>query len=910
MWVSGSGLSAFVWARGPEAYRLAGRSVRSLAEAGYAAHVADETPDHEGPAIVALAGAWLRHPQPLGMHVSPELVGLGGGCGWERIQAKSGGDLAGFRQWPWTRLPAVALALVGDLQRFFRAMDREGEFSRALHWLMRQRSSRCVLLPALAGNYDARCRALQVITTTQIGGAERVALDLADELNRQGVATAVASLHQPRRTLLPTPPAFYDLQHSARTPEERAAAIHRAGVQWGADVIHAHLIRGTEVDAIQKAGWPLMVTVHNTSRAWPVELVEARPALLTACAQVVARELHDAGISVPVRTVWNGIVPAVFRGTPERVAQGHQLRVTLAIPEGARVLLVLANPRPQKRLHLLPGILADLLARSGDWHLLLAGEGGQGNADLLERLKGDFAARGLGGQVHWLGAVTRVPEWLAACDALLSTSEWEGLSLAHLEALAAGRQVIATAAGGTGEIAARHPGLRLVPLTSSPEQIAEAVRDALSRPLPPLPFPACFTRHIMARRTRWLYARILPQRPLERPCLWIVSNNFSTGGAQSSARRLLLALKHQGYDVRAAVIQENPDHSTPGRRALEAAGIPVMAVLPPEVADAAEACSALLEAIPDDPGCAVVFWNLITAYKFLLADALLHARVFDVSPGGMLFSSMEKYLASPRADMPWTTARDYGGRLTGFVVKYEREAALAAEVFGAPVHVIPNGLPLPPAGPPRRALRELILATTARISPDKCLHELLAAVRLAAPSLPPFKLRIAGSAEREGRAYARALRQSARGIPVEWCGEVTDIQRFLAAADVFLMISEPAGCPNASIEALAAGLPVIATDHGGASEQVLDGVTGRLVPRADAAAMAAAIIDLAGDFSLRQEMGRAARLHAERCFSIDTMSAAYADLFFGNWTDRVARSAADDPERAGVLPDAHGSMTA
>ncbi len=50
--------------------------------------------------------------------------------------------------------------------------------------------------------------------------------------------------------------------------------------------------------------------------------------------------------------------------------------------------------------------------------------------------------------------------------------------------------------------------------------------------------------------------------------------------------------------------------------------------------------------------------------------------------------------------------------------------------------------------------------------------------------------------------------------------------------DVFVMISHPAGCPNASLEAMSAGLPIIATDYGGASEQV-DATIGELVPDGD-----------------------------------------------------------------------------
>jgi glycosyltransferase involved in cell wall biosynthesis len=89
------------------------------------------------------------------------------------------------------------------------------------------------------------------------------------------------------------------------------------------------------------------------------------------------------------------------------------------------------------------------------------------------------------------------------------------------------------------------------------------------------------------------------------------------------------------------------------------------------------------------------------------------------------------------------------------------------------------------------------------------------------------------------------------------------------------MISEPAGCPNASLEALAAGLPVIATDFGGAAEQVRNGHTGRLTPRGDAAAFAEAMVELAHDANLRRRLGAAARDLARTEFSMDRMAAEY-----------------------------------
>jgi glycosyltransferase involved in cell wall biosynthesis len=70
-------------------------------------------------------------------------------------------------------------------------------------------------------------------------------------------------------------------------------------------------------------------------------------------------------------------------------------------------------------------------------------------------------------------------------------------------------------------------------------------------------------------------------------------------------------------------------------------------------------------------------------------------------------------------------------------------------------------------------------------------------------------------------------------------------------------------------------MPVVATDVGGASEQVLDGITGRLVPRRDPAALADALVELAGDAALRARFAQAGRDHAAQHFSLDRMVADY-----------------------------------
>ncbi|XYH95495.1 glycosyltransferase [Sorangium sp. So ce1128] len=708
-----------------------------------------------------------------------------------------------------------------------------------------------------------------------------------------------------------------DLASAGAEPAARRRSILERAVQNGRDLASA----GAEPTA---RGWSILErAVQNrrdlasagaepTARGWSIleRAVQNRRDRTPAEAEPAARRR-----SILERVVQNGhdLAPAEAAhrsGSADAMrasaAEAAAWRRRLEMAPDDLVLLAVANPRPQKRLHLLPAILAATraaLATTGDpraARLVIAGSASPRSEQALAseaELWREVDRLGLRAEVRFAGAVADVAGLLAAADVLVSPSAHEGLSLAHLEALAAGLPVVATGAGGTAEIAAETPAMVHLPLDAAPERFAAAI-VAAARALPASPGGReVVARHFSAARMAEGYARLYPRaiarnRGLRRgDGLLLVTNNFSTGGAQSSARRLLLGLAAAGVRGRAAVIEEQPEYPTPGRRALAAAGIPVLAVPPPADIEPAEAVERLLRAIEEDPPEAVLMWNVIAEHKVLLADGLLDVPLFDISPGEMYFASLRRYFASPRRGLPYRAPRDYGARLAGVIVKYEAEAALAAEVLGAPAHVVPNGValgPRPPAAP--RASRDerarLAIGTAARIHPHKKLDELLSALRLAAPRLPPHVLRIAGGVERGAEAHAEELRRMAAGLSVEWVGELADTRAFLSDLDMFALIAEPAGCPNASLEAMAEGLPVVATAVGGMSEQVDDAVTGRLVPPADAAALAGALVELAADPALRARMGAAGWERARERFSLERMVRDYVGVCLGRRAGR------------------------
>jgi sugar transferase (PEP-CTERM/EpsH1 system associated) len=223
------------------------------------------------------------------------------------------------------------------------------------------------------------------------------------------------------------------------------------------------------------------------------------------------------------------------------------------------------------------------------------------------------------------------------------------------------------------------------------------------------------------------------------------------------------------------------------------------------------------------------------------------------------------------------------GWTSRFVAVSEDAARVARDVEHVPagrVLVIHNGIdvdryPVVKAGPPGSGARAV---TVGRLDPIKDQGTMLRAVRLVVNRRPDFRLDIVGDGPCRSELVAEC---DALGLAdhVRFHGYQAQVGPYLAAADLFLLSSTSEGAPLALLEAMASGLPAVATDVGGVREVIVAEETGYLVPARSPDALARAILAIAEQPGTRDRMGRAGRRRVEEQFNLRTVVSSYEDLY-------------------------------
>jgi glycosyltransferase involved in cell wall biosynthesis len=696
------------------------------------------------------------------------------------------------------------------------------------------------------------------IGSLALGGAERIVLDWAASCaGRYRVRLIV--LHDAQAEW-PLPPGVQvtrlgstDLPHRL----EIAGAEIAAG---GNPVVLCHLLAADERRALARGGAHPVPVLHNAIAGW----IEGAGALsyapsVIAVSRSAALELRESGLPAHC---------AVIRHIPKTPARRsdarREWRTHWALPHDAIVIGMTGAVKPQKAYPRALRVLAALAGLRDAYLVIVGGPIGRDGLLAWRAVLAQARRLGLEQRVRLPGFVPGASDCLPAFDLLLNTSRYEGLSIATLEALAAGLPVVASDVGGQGELPA--PGLALVPF-DAPDAAWAGVVDTALRGRPALPAWRGVTTHRL-----WTLFHLIPPFARGDGTLFVTAN-LNAGGAQRSLFNLALALK--GLLPFEIAVCGNSS-SAWFDRGLEQAGVRVYRSA--ATRDCYEHAEGIVTQVVAGRFATVCFWNVDAKVKLLLAKALAatDVRLIDVSPGGYSFEEM----AETRAFQQWIaySEDEYWSRLDRLVLKYRGRAPAGAR---GKVSVIPNGVPCEAPRAVRAMPAAPRIVVNGRVAPSKFMLEAIAAMRVLWGGHPRAELHVLGTAEQRHAGYARDLLAAIGaelGVRVFLHGAAFDSPAHLARYSVALVLGEHQGCPNAVLEALAAGVPVVANDSGGTRELVIDGRTGLLLSGRDPREIAAALARVVGDPALAQRLSDAGRRHVVRRYSMKKMAAAYRRL--------------------------------
>jgi glycosyltransferase involved in cell wall biosynthesis len=225
-----------------------------------------------------------------------------------------------------------------------------------------------------------------------------------------------------------------------------------------------------------------------------------------------------------------------------------------------------------------------------------------------------------------------------------------------------------------------------------------------------------------------------------------------------------------------------------------------------------------------------------------------------------------------------------------------RGILLEEGVTAESIAVIPNGVDVDATAPIEKPRTRII--TVANLRAEKNHETLIAAADLLAPDFPDVDFQIVGDGPR--RAALEALVRSRRlENRISFLGHREDVGRLLREASIFVLPSRSEAFPNGAIEAMAAGLPVVASAVGGLLDLIEHGRTGLLVEPGNPNALAGALRGLLANRTAGARIGECARAHVEQRYSFERMVKAFEDLYLAGLSAR-SLSGARRAQAAGI----------
>ncbi len=733
---------------------------------------------------------------------------------------------------------------------------------------------------------------LYIIWSLDVGGAERIVVSLAKYINKDKYNPIVCCLNYKGKLAEELEGMSIKVIALDKKPNIDLSIIPkliRVIKEHRIHIVHTHLWTADFWGRIAAkfAGVPVIISTAHNVDCWKPKMFLFMDRFLAKFSDkiiAVSNSVKEFYVSQvisdnKIEVIYNGI--DVKQGlspqgtVPVLQCPSAKIREEFGIRQGETVLAIIGRLVPQKGHIYFLEMMQILRNKYPNIRGLIIGEG-----QLKEKLISKAKELHLEKNVIFTGLRKDIPDLLNVIDIMVSSSTYEGLPMILLEAMAAGKPIVATRVGGNPEIIDEGKTGFLVP-AKDPQALADRVSSLLddsecARRIGESAqekVQSLYSIEKMLHDTENIYDELLIQKKVSpgKIKIALIIDNLEVGGAQKQFIELVKNIDRNKFQV---IVVALSVHRVDLSNELTDSGIDVRLI--------------------DQWGkiCVPAFVKLFKLLRSERPD-IVHTYLFTASLYGRIVAKLigiPIVILSERSTDNWKkSSYVWLDRLLAKVTDRVlvnantiKESLIKREKIPAEkIQIIYNGVNLikidaikNDRSQVRENLRILngnpVIGIIGRLSKEKDHLTFLNAAKRIISAIPRVNFLIAGDGhlrkELEDISLSLGLKDR-----VIFAGNTHNVSEVLQATDILVSASLYEGCSNAILEAMAAGLPIVATKVGGNPEVVNDGVTGILVSPQDPSALAGAVVSLLNNPELMKSMGEKGRERVEANFLLSKM---------------------------------------